>query len=140
MESLGSSRCSPVSQVTSSEKQCCGTGTGTVGSVTFGLSGTGTVIKWNHKRLDDNFRFLSNNAASINIKNAGFLQFFLKTASYGLDTEPEPELVKSRNLPRSIFSFLFRRIVGKSFWEELHAEDAKYFWEFSPSSAGRTSC
>jgi hypothetical protein len=29
--------------------QCCGTGTG--GTVTFCLSGTGTVIKGNHKRF-----------------------------------------------------------------------------------------
>jgi hypothetical protein len=65
--------------------QCCGT----VGTITFCLSGTGTVIKWNHKRRDD--KFLGNSAASINIlKGMIFYQFFF-TAFIGLDTESDPE-------------------------------------------------
>jgi hypothetical protein len=57
-------------------RQCCGTGT--VGTVTFCLSetGTGTVInygsgsgKWNHKRKENTrYKFLGNNAPSVNTK------------------------------------------------------------------------
>ncbi len=48
-------------------------GTGTVGTGPLCLSGTRTVIKWNHKRRED--KFLGNNADSINIrKRKIFLQ------------------------------------------------------------------
>ncbi len=71
-------------------QQCCGTPTGNIGTVTFCLSGTWTVIKWIKKRWHD--RFLDNNAASINIKKARFFtQFLLRTGFRCLDTEPEPE-------------------------------------------------
>jgi hypothetical protein len=54
------------------------------GTVTFCLSGTGTVTKWNHKRRHD--KFLGNNAASNNIKVKIFYHFyFILTAFYGLD-------------------------------------------------------
>jgi hypothetical protein len=72
--------------------QCCGTGTVTVGTVTFCLTGTGsgTVInEITKKRKDD--KVLGSNAASMNIKKARFLQFFFFTAFHGLETELELE-------------------------------------------------
>ena len=49
-------------------------------------------MKLKTKRLDDNF--LGNNSVFINIKKARIFTIFvfvLKTAFYGLNTEPEPE-------------------------------------------------
>jgi hypothetical protein len=92
--------------------QCCGTRAGTVGTVTFCLSGTGIVILWYHKSSHRHStklciwfpsvnKFLGSNAAAINIKKSiSFLKNF-NCVFYGLDTEPEPQpepqLVKSRN-------------------------------------------
>jgi hypothetical protein len=52
-------------------------------TLTVCLSGTGTVIKWYHKRGDD--KFLGNNAAAIDIKKARFFTTnFFKLLFYGL--------------------------------------------------------
>ncbi len=81
-------------------KQCCGTGT--AGTVTFSLRGTGmhsdsgsssgtgfgsgSIIKWNTK-----VNFLVNNAVS-NIEKARFCtNLFSNCAKYCLDPESEPE-------------------------------------------------
>ncbi len=81
----------------------CLSGTGTV--IKYG-SGTVTVIKWNHRssrrhRMKQIFiieQVSRSIAASINITKARFFtNFYLKTAFYGLDTEPEP-VNRNRNL------------------------------------------